>query len=223
MQPLVRAEFHCHTEYSADSLVKVEDLLSACVRKGIDKIAITDHNDVEGALIAREMDPERVIIGEEIMTTEGEILGYFLKEWIHPYMSPMKTIEALKKQNAFISVAHPFDTMRGSSWRKKTLEEMLPHLDALEVFNARCRLAEFNEQAYLAAEQASLLKMVGSDAHSLLELGRATLIMPEFSDANSLRKALPLSEFNGELSGAWVHLISTYAKFHKKMVGREGD
>lgn len=223
MQNTVRAEFHCHTEYSADSLVKVEDLLSACVRKGIDKIAITDHNDVEGALIAREMDPNRVIIGEEIMTTEGEILGYFLKEWIQPYMSPMKTIEALKKQNAFISVAHPFDTMRGSYWRKSTLVEMMPHLDALEVFNARCRRSEFNDMAYLRAEQEGLLKLVGSDAHSLIELGRATLIMPEFSDANSLRKALPLSEFNGELSGAWVHLISTYAKFHKRVLGREMD
>jgi len=220
MAERIRAEFHCHTEYSSDSLVKIKDLLEACKRKGIDRIAITDHNVIVGAFCARELDPERVIVGEEIKTTQGEFLGYFLEEWVPPGLSPMRTIEALKKQNAFISVAHPFDQQRGSAWKPGMLEEILLHVDALEVFNARCLLAVYNDQAYRVAEEKGLGKMVGSDAHSILELGRANLILPAFLDADGLRKALTESEFSGKLSGSWVHLISTYAKLQKKIKGR---
>ncbi len=212
MTQLVRAEFHLHTNYSFDSLIKIEDLLSACERKGIERVAITDHNEIAGALRGKELDPNRVIVGEEILTTDGEILGYFMSELVPQGLSPMQTIEALKKQGAFISVAHPFDSMRGHTWRAGVLEEILPHIDALEVFNARCGSVECNAKALKCAEEHNLLKMVGSDAHSLSELGMATLKLPAFNDAEGLRLALKESEFEGKLSGKWVHLISTYSK-----------
>ena len=121
--PEVRAEFHCHSIYSPDSLVRVEDLLAACQQKQIDKLAITDHNRLEGALRAHALDPQRVIIGEEIQTTEGEILGYFMREEIPAGLEPLEVIERLKDQGAFISVAHPFDTNRDvTHWKSGTLE-----------------------------------------------------------------------------------------------------
>lgn len=219
MAQTIRAEFHCHTEYSTDSLVKIKDLLNACEHKGIDRVAITDHDAIRGALEAKAQDPQRVIVAEEIQTSEGEILGYFLEQFIPSGMTPMQTIEALKAQNAFISVAHPFDSYRGSTWRSDALEEIIPHIDALEVFNARCLVKAFNDHAYRVAEEYGLAKMVGSDAHAIVELGRASLIMPAFSDAESLRAALPCSQFSGELSGSWVHLLSAYAKLVKRVGG----
>ncbi len=217
MSNLVKAEFHTHTIYSFDSLVRIEDLLATCAQKGIDRIAITDHNEIEGAFLAKELDPERVIVGEEILTTHGEILGYFMSELVPQGLSPMQVIEALKKQNAFISVAHPFDTQRSKNWGEGALEEILPYVDALEVFNARCMSVKFNAEALNCAEDHNLLQLVGSDAHGLAELGQSTLRLPAFKDADGLREALRTSAFEGKLSGSWVHLISTYSKFVKQI------
>ncbi|MCJ7694034.1 MAG: PHP domain-containing protein [Anaerolineaceae bacterium] len=206
-----------HSRYSNDSLIRIEDLLSACQTKGIDRIAITDHNQIEGALEAKSLEPEQVIVGEEIQTTDGEILGYFMSDLVPGGLTPMQTVEALKNQGAFISVAHPFDTQRGSRWRPGMLEEILPHIDALEVFNARCRSPKFNDLAFACAQEYGLLQMVGSDAHSIIELGQANLILPEFNDSDSFRVALKSSEFVGRLSGSWVHLISTFSNLIKQV------
>jgi hypothetical protein len=207
----LRAEFHIHTCHSHDSLVKIPDLLDTCAKKGINRIAITDHNVISGAFEAFALDPEHVIIGEEIETTGGEILGYYMTELVPGGMSPMKTIEALKKQGALIRVAHQFDDHRLAFWRSETFPEVLRHVDALEVFNARCINPLFNQKALECADENGLLQTVGSDAHSLFELGQANLMLPKFDDAESLRIALKSGEFIGKLSGSWVHLISRYS------------
>ena len=213
----IRAEFHIHTCHSHDSLVRIPDLLETCAKKGINRIAITDHNVISGAFEAATLDPEHVIIGEEIETTAGEILGYYMTELVPGGMSPMKTIEALKKQGALISVAHPFDDHRLAFWRSDTFAEVLQHVDALEVFNARCVNPIFNQKALECAEEQGLLQTVGSDAHSLYELGQANLLLPEYDNAESLRIALRSGEFIGKLSGGWVHLISRYSNAVKAL------
>src|SRR5512140_1561368 len=98
---LLRVEFHCHTIYSKDSLVKPEALLEACRRKGIDRVVVTDHNSTRGAWAASLLDPQRVIIGEEIMTTRGEILAAYGQEEVPPQLSPEETIARLRQQGAF--------------------------------------------------------------------------------------------------------------------------
>ena len=102
-------EFHCHTNFSKDSLTEPVDLVKAARRKGIDRLVITDHNSIGGARAAQALDPELVIVGEEILTTRGEILAAFVKEEIPARLSPQETIKRLKDQGAFISVSHPFD------------------------------------------------------------------------------------------------------------------
>mgnify|MGYP001217339571 CR=1 FL=1 len=213
----VRAEFHCHTIYSPDSLVKVKDLLMACEKKGITKIAITDHGSMGGAFEAKALAPERIVLAEEIETTEGELLAYFMTEAIPQGLEVMEVIERLKDQGAYISVAHPFDPYRGNQWFPETLEAIAPHLDGVEAFNARCWKQSFNDLAYAYAMKHELQILVGSDSHSLHELGTATLTMPDFNSADELREALKQAEFSGELSGAWVRVLSTYAKFAKKL------
>ena len=223
MTKTIRAEFHFHTIYSHDSLVRIPELLDACQKKGIDRIPITDHDAIAGALEAKELDPERVIVGEEIQTSEGEILGYYMTELVPHGLTPMQTVEALKKQGAVISIAHPFDDHRLAFYLSASFMEILPHIDGIEVFNARCLDPQYNEKAYAFAEEHGLLKFAGSDAHSLIELGRANLLLPEFHDADTLRLAMRSAKFTGGLSAAWVHLISTYSKAVKGLSHAEGE
>ena len=214
-QSTIKAEFHCHTVYSPDSLVELETLLKACDERGIDKIAITDHGCLQGALKAYQLDPERVIVAEEIETPEGELLGYFMTEEIPQGLPAVEVVRRLRGQGAFISMAHPYDPFR-SWWTAKTLEQILPQVDALEGFNARCRRDEYNQKAYAVALEHGKLLMAGSDAHAVSELGRANMTMPWFEDAESLRKAVQEATISGELSGLYVHMVSTFARFAKK-------
>lgn len=213
----VRAEFHCHTVYSPDSLVKIKDLLKTCTEKGVTKLAITDHGAMGGAFEAKALAPETIVLAEEIQTTEGELLAYFMNEPIPQDLPVMEVIDRLKAQGAYISIAHPFDPYRGSSWQDGTLEAIAALVDGVEVFNARCIKQSFNDKAYAFAKAHNLQPLVGSDAHSLREIGKATLTMPDFNSAEELCEALKQAEFSGELSGGWVRVLSTYAKFAKKL------
>ena len=213
---MIKVEFHCHTRYSKDSLVKIEDLLATCRRKRIDKLVITDHNTIEGARRARELDPDRFIVGEEIMTNQGEILAFFVKDEVPAKLSAQKTLDLLHAQGAFIAVSHPFDTLRKGHWLVEDLINILPGIDAIEVFNSRCMLPDSNTQAASFARQHHVLCTVGSDSHSLLEVGRSTLVLPDFMDRATLRISLLPAEPNTRLSPLWVHFISRYASWRKR-------
>lgn len=215
MTQLLRVEFHCHSIYSADSLSSLKALLEVCHKREIDRLVITDHNTIKGALIAKDLDPERVIIGEEIKTNKGELLAAFVKENIPPGLSPLKTIELLKQQNAFICIPHPFDIKR-NGWNLLDLLNIAPLVDAIEVFNARCLSSKINLKALRLAEEQSLAKTVGSDAHTLIEVGRATLLLPYFNNANELRQVIRLGKQDVRLSSVFVHLGSTFAYIYKK-------
>ena len=211
----VRVELHLHTQASKDSLVKPERLLKHCEKIGVDRFAVTDHNVIEGAFELKEKAPDRVIIGEEIETTQGELIAYFMTEWVAPGLQPMDAIERLRQQGAVISVPHPFDTVRGQFWSEEELLRIAPYVDAIEVFNARCLDNAPNAKAADFARDQGLLETVGSDAHSLSEVGRASLIMPSFADAQHFLAALKSAEKRTKLSPAYVHLFSRYAAFVK--------
>ncbi len=214
---MLRTEFHCHTVYSKDSLTPPQRLVEACRRKGIDRVIVTDHNSIAGALVAQVIDPERVIVGEEIMTTRGEILAAFVKEFIPPHLSPQETIARLRAQGAFISVAHPFDEMRGGAWKLPDLEEITPLVDAIEVFNSRCVLPRFNAAAQAYAREHGLAGTVGSDAHAPFELGRSLLELEPFTDADGLRAVIRRATAIVLASPPWFHLVSRYAKYRKQI------
>ena len=213
-------ELHCHTAASSDSLVKVKDLIRTARDRGIDRLAITDHNTIKGAVMAKSIDPELIIIGEEILTTKGELLAFFVKEEIPRGLSPEEAIQRLKEQKAFISVSHPFDRLR-HGWETKDLEEITPHIDAIEVFNARSFSPEVNLAAKDYAKQHNLLGTVGSDAHTLHEVGMATQIVSFFDDAESLRTSLSHTTPIEKYSSPIVRLASTYAKLLKLIFGKD--
>ena len=216
MTNMISAEFHCHSNYSPDSLVTLEQIINTCRTKGIGKISITDHGRMDGAFKAHSMAPDLVVVSEEVLTNEGEILAYFITEEIPDGLPPMEVVKRLKDQGAFISVAHPFDPWRGANWKPGTLEKLVPYLDGVEAFNARCFDPTFNEKAGNFANEHELVWMVGSDAHSIPEIGRAVLQLPDFNSAEELRLAVKNASFSGELSSKIVRLHSTIAKVVNK-------
>ena len=214
---MLRVEFHCHTLYSKNSLTSPKRLVKTCRRKGIDRVVVTDHNSIAGARAAQALDPELVIVGEEILTTRGEILAAYVTEEVPAGLSAQETIRILKEQGAFISVSHPFDIYRGGHWDEADLLEILPDVDAIEVFNSRCWSPKFNRQAREFAEAHDVAGTVGSDAHAPLELGRAILLLEQFQGPDEMRavirKGVPMVRW----SPPWFHLISRYAVIRKRL------
>ena len=219
MSDIYRVEFHCHTIYSKDSLTTPQSLVDACRRKGIDRVIVTDHNTIAGARAAHAIDPERVILGEEIMTTRGEILAAFVREEIPKGLTPQETIRRLKDQGAFISVSHPFDRWRSGHWQEADLLEILPDVDAIEIYNSRCMLPRFNQEARQFAAEHGLAGTVGSDAHAAFELGQSRMVLEPFDDSDELRNVIRRGVPEVKRSPAWVRLISRYAVVYKKLKG----
>jgi predicted metal-dependent phosphoesterase TrpH len=212
-----RIEFHAHTSASKDSLTRPAELVAAARRKGIDRVVVTDHNSIEGARAAQKLDPELVIVGEEIMTTRGEILAAYVTEEIPAGLSPQETIRRLREQGAFVSVSHPFDRLRAGGWDETDLLEILPLVDAIEVFNSRSMLPRFNAEAGEFARRNGIPGTVGSDAHAAFELGRSLLIVEPFEGPDELRvviqRGIPLVKW----SPPWFHLVSRYASIRKRI------
>lgn len=217
----MRVDFHCHTHYSPDSNAGIVKLLQRAHRNGLDRLVITDHNRLIGALEAHKLEPEFVIVGEEIRTTVGEFLAFFVKEEVPPHLDPFKTLELLKAQNAFISVSHPMDFIR-CGWPAEILKELVPHIDAIEAGNARVFKESTNDEALMFAREHDLPITAGSDAHDPFEVGRMGLELPEFIDSETLRKVIRQGSVFGSISPGWVHLFSVQAKvekFAKRILG----
>jgi hypothetical protein len=214
---ILSIEFHCHTIFSKDSLTSPRDLIKTARRKGIDRLVITDHNTIAGARRAQALDPDRVIVGEEIMTTRGEILAAFVSEEIPAGLSPMEAIRRLKDQNAFVSVSHPFDSMRSGGWQESDLLKILPQVDSIEVFNSRSTLPHFNDQARRFAERHNLCGTVGSDAHAAFELGRSLMQLEPFDGPDGLRKVIRTGVPIVMWSPPWFRLSSRFAVLYKKV------
>ena len=214
---MLKMEFHCHTIASKDSLLHPADLVSAARDRGIDRVVVTDHNSIAGAVAAKALDPELVIVGEEIMTSQGEILAAYVTGEILPGLSPRETIRRLREQGAFVSVSHPFDRLREGGWDEPDLLEILPLVDAIEVFNSRCMLPRFNTQAGEFAARNGIPGTVGSDAHAALELGRALLLVEPFEGPDGLRGVIRHASTLVKWSPPWFHLLSRYASLRKKM------
>lgn len=215
----LRVEFHCHTIFSKDSLTTPERLVQAAHQKGLQRVIVTDHNTIAGSLRARQIDPGLIIVGEEIMTTRGEILAAFMTEEIPAGLTPEETIRRLRQQGAFISVSHPFDANRSGHWELPDLLAITPLVDAIETFNSRCIDPDFNRLARDFAREHNLAGTVGSDAHTAMELGQASLSLEPFTSADELRGVIARAQARETLSSPLIHLTSRYAVLVKKLGG----
>jgi predicted metal-dependent phosphoesterase TrpH len=187
----VRVDLHSHTMWSGDSTTTPEELHAAVIDAGLDVLCITDHNAIAGAeRLAAEL-PCRVIIGEELRTTAGELIGLFLTERVPFGLSPHQAAAAMRAQGAITYVPHPFDPMRHalaeSATRALAADGLL---DAVEVFNAKTALRHLNDRALALAVELGLPAGAGSDAHVPGGLGAAYVEMPDFDGPSAFLAAL---------------------------------
>jgi predicted metal-dependent phosphoesterase TrpH len=212
---LIRADLHLHTIYSGDSRSQLEQVIARCSDVGINCIAVTDHNTIAGAVEIRKIAPFKVIVGEEIHTSNGEVIGYFLTQEIPGRLSVAETVRRIREQGGLVAVPHPFDRLRGSAIQRPALEAILPDIDIIEVLNARSILKRYNAMAERFARKHGLVASAGSDAHTLGEIGRAYVEMPDFDGRDSFLKALAQGKIMGQVSPRIVHLKSTLAKIRR--------
>lgn len=216
---MIKVELHCHTNYSInDGVMKCETIIDLCNKNKINAIAITDHNEINGALKLKELAPNwlKVIIGEEIKTLQGDIIGLFINEKILPGQDIEKTIEIIKKQNGLVFVPHPFDRLRNNAVGEEILNQIKDKIDAVEVFNSRNVFASDNKKAQKWAKDNNLITFVGSDAHFPQELGFSTVEMLDFNNPDEFLINLKNAKFQTKKSSILVHLLTKVNKIVKK-------
>jgi predicted metal-dependent phosphoesterase TrpH len=187
----INADLHMHSTFSKDSKNSIETIIRTAREIGLGAIAITDHNEIKGALRARELaggDPF-VIVAEEIKSREGEVIGLFLQEYIPPKLSFDETLSRIKEQGALVYVPHPFDALRTTP-SYQALVDNLHRIDVIEIYNAKVALSSFNLSAERFAAKYNIVAGAGSDAHVRQALGTAMLRMPKFDDPESFMAAL---------------------------------
>ncbi|MCP5028734.1 MAG: PHP domain-containing protein [Actinomycetia bacterium] len=184
-QPLpegwVRVDMHSHTMWSGDSTTTPEELHDSIADAGIDVLCITDHNAIKGAQELADQLPCRVIIGEELRTGPGEIIGLFLTERVPFGIGPEEAARAILDQGGIVYVPHPFDPMR-NNLRERELRQIVDEglVHAIEVHNSKTSLPSLNQQAADFAAEHGLLAGAGSDAHVPEAIGAAYVEMPDF-------------------------------------------
>jgi predicted metal-dependent phosphoesterase TrpH len=208
----MKADLHAHTHFSRDAVTSVETFIRRYERAGIDYVAVSDHNNVDGALAVRGDAKFRVIVSEEIKSGEGEIIGLFLQETIRKGLTPEDTVRAIREQGGLVLVPHPFDRARRSPLREEALLRILNDVDVIEVFNARNVYAADNERALRFAEEHNKLKSAATDSHTPWEIGLAYTEMPAFETAAGFLVALGTGKVVGNRSFIGFHAISTWAK-----------
>ncbi len=182
MNSFLKADLHVHTCYSHDSTAPLQSIVNRCIEAGINCLAITDHNTAEGALLLKDNAPIHIIVGEEVKSTEGDIIGLFLKEGIPKNLTPQQTVREIKSQGGLVMVPHPFDRVRHSALGLEAFQSIAHDVDIVETYNAR---NYFNADDALAEEIARNLRIVraaASDGHASVELGRTYSLIPSFID-----------------------------------------
>ena len=212
----LRLDLHSHTYYSPDGITSPQRFVTACQRKGITCVAVTDHNTIRGALAVKEIAPFQVIVGAEIRSREGEIIGLFLSEEVPPDLSAQETIERIRAQGGVVSLPHPLDRFRGGVGAEG-LARLAPLVDIVEVMNARITVGRDNEEAARLAEKHGLVGVAVSDAHSPWEIGRAYVEAASFEGPQELLEALRGGTLVGRPTTPLVHLISRYAVLRRKL------
>ncbi len=193
-RPLIEVDLHMHTDHSPDCATPVEVLLETARDRGLGAIAITDHNEVSGALEARRIAEQiggiKVIVAEEVKTAEqGEVIGLFLEERIPRGMTMAETIAAIREQGGLVYVPHPFDRFHSVPDYEHLLD-MVEEIDVLEVFNPRVALTAFNEEAERFARKYRIVPGAGSDSHVAQGLGSVRVRIHDFDGPQEFLEAM---------------------------------
>lgn len=180
--PKINVALHVHTLYSPCAETRPHDMEEYCLKNRVDVLGVTDHDSIAGALELQTVSPGlRVIVGEEIKTRQGEIVGLFLKHEIEPGLDALETCERIKEQGGLTYVPHPFDPFKINRLKKRILMELLDMIDIIEVYNAKLITPFFNISAKRFSEKHRKIGAAGSDSHYLSAIDTCVNEMDDFS------------------------------------------
>ena len=214
---MLRADLHVHTCYSLDCGTPLDKIVTRCLQLGINCVAIADHHSIAGALKLKESAPFKVIVAEEVMTPLGELMGLFLTKEIPRGLSAQETITRIKSQGGLVNIPHPFGHL---PWQSDKLlsQEILSQVDLIEVFNSRIPSPNSYVKALELASKYGLPTSAGSDAHTIREIGRAYVEMPEFNGPEDFLDCLAQGKIFGQKSSSLFHLVSAWWKIRKRLL-----
>jgi predicted metal-dependent phosphoesterase TrpH len=178
---MIRVDLHLHSHFSHDGQSSLEELIARAKECGLDRLALTDHNTVEGALQFVRIAPELAIAGEEVKTLEGEVIGLFITNRISPFLKPEAAMDMIHGMGGLTYLPHPVDRHR-SHFREERIVELADRVDIIETYNPWCEAAA-NKAAARLADELDKVAATGSDSHSAGELGRSWMEMEEYSGA----------------------------------------
>ncbi len=198
----LRVDMHTHCEHSFDSRTTVAAQAVAIRAAGLQAVCATDHDTIEGALQLSEIADEfQVIVGQEVDTSEGQLIGLFLASAIEPGLTAQETIALVKAQGGLVIVPHPFSRNRPGHLRREALDRLWPMVDAIEVFNSRESSSGANRMAAAYARERHIAEAAGSDAHRAEDLGLAYVEMDAFDGAGGFLHSLRTGTVHGRLAG----------------------
>lgn len=210
----LKVDFHMHSYFSADSNLSPTEILKYAKRAGLDAIAVTDHNTIEGGKAVRKLSKDlMVIVGSEIKTDGGDIIGLSLKKDIPSGLSPLETCKLIKKQGGLVIIPHPFDKFRSGIGAETV--KIVKYIDALEIFNARIMFGKFNEEARIFAKRHGLPGVAGSDSHFAFEIGSAYTMVHSGKNISEILNAVK----NGQtfITGRKTGILPHWRTFITKM------
>ena len=214
------ADFHIHTRFSRDSILTEEKFIAKAIERGLTHVVVTNHNNVEGAIAVRDKVAElgltdrlTVILGEEVSTRDGEVVGVFLEKTIPRGLSANETADEIHRQGGLVSIPHPFDPFRGSHIKEGPLRNLaeVGKIDMVEVFNCRVTAQRHNVEAADFAQRYEIPGIAASDSHSSFEVAMAFNAMPAFDSADALRASLAENEWHASRSSVFIHLTTRWA------------
>lgn len=205
----IKVVLHVHTLFSPCAETSVEDIINYCKNKSIQAIGITDHDTINGGLaLSAIANGLKVIIGSEIRTAQGEIVGLFLKNEISSGLDALKTCELIKEQGGLVYIPHPFDPFKIRRLKLKSIIKCLDLIDIIEVFNAKTTIPFFNRIADQFAKKYNKVAAVGSDSHFLESIDNCINVMEDFDSPiqflNNLKNAEFIKKRNGAVRGWWI-------------------
>ena len=213
---MLKVDLHLHTHFSPDSGAPSRSIVDRCVKTGLNYIAVTDHNTIRGALEVQSIAPFPVIVGEEIRSSGGDIIGLFLEEKVPKWLSPLETVKAIREQGGLVMVPHPFDRFRPSAIKHTALLQILPHVDIIESFNAHDLLMRDNSRAAAFTHEHQLVAAAVSDSHTPLELGHTYMEVPEFDGTpEGFKDVLAEARLVTRRANQLLRLATVYVKLRR--------
>jgi predicted metal-dependent phosphoesterase TrpH len=197
--------------------MSLEQIIARCLEVGINCLGIADHNTIAGAKKMKEIAPFSIIVGEEILTLDGEVIGFFLSQEIPSKLSIKETVAQIKAQDGLVCIPHPYDRLRISVFRNQVFDDIMNDVDIIEAFNARSLSAGSSTRARQLAQKYGKPASAGSDAHTLPEIGNAYVEMPDFNGKEEFLASLAKGKISGNKSNPTAHFVSTWNRLKKRL------